>query len=169
MHDRLLCARFRSSAGWRSPEVRRIGAPAGATLRPTDADGQAEIRASAVGTLPAVHVSRRRFEQLVAEALDDLPEDLLEHSDNIVVLVEDAPPAEPGADSLFGVYEGVARTDRGGDAPLLPDRITLFRRALTDACDDEDELYEQIRITLVHEFAHHFGIDDDRLEELGWA
>jgi predicted Zn-dependent protease with MMP-like domain len=123
--------------------------------------------------LRGVHVSRRRFEELIAEALDDLPEDLLEHSENVVVLVEDRPPpdARTGAedDSLFGLYEGVAQTERGFDAPFLPDRITLFRLPLAAACADEDELYDEIRVTLVHEFAHHFGIDDDRLEELGWA
>ena len=129
-----------------------------------------------LGTLRIVHVSRRRFEALVADALDDLPEDLLEHSENVVVLVEDAPPAdafdtEPGAegDTLFGLYEGVAHTERGIDAPFLPDRITLFRLPLAGACADEDELFAEIRVTLVHEFAHHFGIDDDRLDELGWA
>jgi predicted Zn-dependent protease with MMP-like domain len=125
-----------------------------------------------MSTLRAVHVSRRRFEELVGEALDDLPEDLLEHSENVVVLVEDTPSAalgDAGGDALFGLYEGVAQTDRGFDAPFLPDRITLFRLPLAAACADEDELYEEIRVTLVHEFAHHFGIDDERLEELGWA
>ena len=70
---------------------------------------------------------------------------------------------------MFGLYEGVAHTDRGIDAPFLPDRITLFRLPLAAACADEDELFAEIRVTLVHEFAHHFGIDDDRLDELGWA
>jgi predicted Zn-dependent protease with MMP-like domain len=130
-----------------------------------------------------VHVSRRRFEQLVGEALDALPDDLLEHAQNVVVLVEDVPTPEQLADAaahdddeesdddgdLFGLYEGVAHTERGIDPPLLPDRITLFRLALAAACADEDELFEEIRVTLIHEFAHHFGIDDDRLDELGWA
>jgi predicted Zn-dependent protease with MMP-like domain len=120
-----------------------------------------------------VHVSRRRFEQLVADALDDLPESLLGESENVVVIVEDVPTDEQrravGTATLFGLYEGVARTDRGLDAPFLPDRITLFRLALMAVCRDEEELHDQIRVTLVHEFAHHFGIDDDRLDELGWA
>lgn len=119
-----------------------------------------------------VHVTRRRFEQLVSEALDDLPEELLDGSDNVVVIVEDTPTreqrAELAGDDLFGLYEGVALTERI-DAPFLPDKITLFRLPLAAACADEDELYAEIRVTLVHEFAHHFGIDDDRLHELGWA
>jgi predicted Zn-dependent protease with MMP-like domain len=127
-----------------------------------------------------VHVSRRRFEELVAAALDDLPEALLAGSENVAVIVEDQPTAEQraalaardGEDAasggdLFGLYEGVAQTARGIDA-YLPDRITLFRTALGAACADEAPLEEQIHVTLVHEFAHHFGIDDDRLEELGW-
>lgn len=123
-------------------------------------------------TVRVVHVSRRRFEQLVAEALDTLPEALLAHAENVAVVVEERPNARQregaGDDELFGIYEGVALVERGGEA-VLPDRITVFRAPLLDACADEDDLFEQIRVTLVHEFAHHFGIDDDRLEELGWA
>jgi predicted Zn-dependent protease with MMP-like domain len=120
----------------------------------------------------AVHVSRRRFEELVARALDELPEPLLAHTENVVVLVEDEPTAaqraEIGGASIYGLYEGVARIDRGLVAPFLPDRITLFRRTLSASSADEDELFDQIHVTLVHEFAHHFGIDDERLDELGW-
>jgi predicted Zn-dependent protease with MMP-like domain len=129
-----------------------------------------------------VHVSQRRFEQLVGEALDALPDDLLEHAENVVVVTADVPTREQLENSathdesedndggeLFGLYEGVAHTDRGIDPPLIPDRITLFRLPLAAACADEDDLFEEIRVTLIHEFAHHFGIDDDRLDELGWA
>jgi predicted Zn-dependent protease with MMP-like domain len=141
------------------------------------ARGQAEIRPGPrrppAGTFRPVHVTRERFEQMVADALDDLPEALLEHSENVAVIVEDEPTPDQAAVTgdlvLFGLYEGVMQTDRGLDAPFLPDRITLFRNALAAACVDEGELVEQIRVTLVHEFAHHFGIDDDRLEELGWS
>lgn len=123
-----------------------------------------------------MHVTRRRFEQLVADALDELPPELLAHADNVAVLVEDRAPDGGGGGGdgdtagaeLFGLYEGVALVDRGGDG-FLPDRITLYRLPLAAACADEDELVEEIRVTLVHEFAHHFGIDDDRLDELGWA
>jgi len=111
-----------------------------------------------------VHVSRRRFEQLVAEALDSLPPDLLARTENVAVLVTDTPTAGQRAHAtdadLFGLYESDGMT---------PDRITLFRAVLSDACDDEDDLFEEIRVTLVHEFAHHFGIDDSRLDELGWG
>jgi predicted Zn-dependent protease with MMP-like domain len=168
---------FRSTSFWmltRSPTHWRPGR-GDTTTAP--ARGQGELLrarpARVVTTLQRVHVSRRRFESLVAEALDDLPEALLEHSENVVVLVEDTPPADmlgdAEGDTLFGLYEGVAHTDRGLDAPFLPDRITLFRLPLADACADEDALFAEIRVTLVHEFAHHFGIDDDRLDELGWA
>jgi predicted Zn-dependent protease with MMP-like domain len=161
--------------------VRRSGEPARATIRPRSRAVKQKVRARdgcPNGRYVArVHVSRRRFEQLVAEALDDLPEPLLEGSENVVIVVEDAPTRDQieatedaeGIEELFGLYEGVALTDRGFDAPFLPDRITLFRLALINACQDEDQLYEEIRVTLVHEFAHHFGIDDDRLDELGWA
>ena len=108
----------------------------------------------------------------MADALDTLPDELLDDTDNVAVIVEDLPSPEQRhhteGGALFGLYEGVARIDRV-DAPMLPDRITLFRLPLASACGDEDELVEEIRTTLVHEFAHHFGIDDDRLDELGWA
>lgn len=119
-----------------------------------------------------MHVSRRRFEQLVAEALDSLPEPLLAQAENVAVIVEDLPTGEQRGhghgERLFGLYEGVALVDRGTDA-AMPDRITLFRVPLCEACRDEDELFDEIRVTLVHEFAHHFGIDDDMLDELGWS
>jgi predicted Zn-dependent protease with MMP-like domain len=126
-----------------------------------------------------VHVSARRFEELVAEALDSLPHYLLEHTENVAVLAEDRPTPEQlaatGAADLFGLYEGTGTKPTGimprGWAPnpfQLPDRITVFRSALSAASRDETELRARIRDTLVHEFAHHFGIDDDRLDELGW-
>jgi predicted Zn-dependent protease with MMP-like domain len=117
-----------------------------------------------------VHVARDRFEALVAEALDGIPEDLGELMENVAVVVEDDPP-EPG---LLGRYEGVPLTRRGegyggyGHLPM-PDRIAVYRRPICAMCRSEDEVVEQVEITVVHEVAHHFGIDDDRLEELGWA
>jgi predicted Zn-dependent protease with MMP-like domain len=120
-----------------------------------------------------VHVTRRRFEQLVGDALDTLPDELLEAIDNVAIVVEDWPTDAQragGDEELLGLYEGVALTARSvWDPPAIPDRITLFRGPLCDLCVDVDELVEQIRVTVVHELAHHFGIDDDRLEELGWA
>lgn len=112
-----------------------------------------------------IDVAPERFEALVAEALDALPEDLGRRMENVIVRVRDA-----SASGLLGLYEGVPLTERedyGGLA--LPDRITIYRRAICGECDTEDEVVEQVRITVVHEVAHHFGIDDHRLDELGWA
>lgn len=110
----------------------------------------------------------RRFEELVGEALDELPAELLAAMDNVVVLVEDRHPEET---DLLGLYEGVALTERTSDyGGVLPDRITLYRDALVEMCgDDEDELREEVAITVVHEIAHHFGIDDATLHRLGWG
>lgn len=117
-----------------------------------------------------MHVTRRRFEELVGEALDGIPEALGALMDNVVVMVEDDPP-EP---DLLGRYDGVPLTERsegyGGYGHLpLPDRIEIYRRPLCAMCRSEAEVVEQVRVTVVHEVAHHFGIDDDRLDELGWA
>lgn len=121
----------------------------------------------------AVRVSRRRFEELVADALDTIPAELAQAMENVAVIVEDRPSPEQVAehgDDLLGLYEGVALVDRGWfEGGVLPDRILLFREPLCEYAIDEDDLVEQVLITVVHEIAHHFGIDDDRLEELGWA
>ncbi len=115
-----------------------------------------------------MEVSRARFEELVAAALDDVPAELAELIDNCVVLVEDEPPAQDP--QLLGVYDGTPLTERDqGYTMTLPDRITIFRNPLLEMCADEDELVDEVRITVVHEIAHHFGIDDDRLHELGWS
>lgn len=120
----------------------------------------------AVATVPGVDVDPERFEQLVADALDTIPDDLARLMDNVVVVVAER---APGGD-LLGLYEGLPLTERSagyGDL-VLPDRITVYRRAICEMCDTEDEVVEQVTITVVHEVAHHFGIDDDRLAELGW-
>ncbi|MBM9458458.1 metallopeptidase family protein [Nocardioides sp. zg-536] len=116
-----------------------------------------------------VEVSPEEFDALVDAALDEIPDELARLVRNVVVLVEDEPPpGEP--DDLLGLYDGVALTERGGDLlPQLPDRIFLFRGPLQDMCDDVDDLTAEIRITVVHEVAHHFGIDDARLHDLGYA
>jgi len=109
----------------------------------------------------------QRFDELVSDALDLIPPQLAAVMDNVVVLVEDRHPDE---DDLLGLYEGVALTERDSHyAGSLPDTITIYRDALLDVCDGEDEVVEEVKITVVHEIAHHFGIDDDRLHELGWA
>jgi len=114
-----------------------------------------------------VRVDDARFDELVGEALDELPAPLLRAMDNVVVLVEDRHPEEP---ELLGLYEGIALTERTSDyGGVLPDRITLYRGALTEACADEDELREEVAVTVVHEIAHHFGIDEATLHRLGWG
>ncbi|MDW5328598.1 metallopeptidase family protein [Plantactinospora sp. KLBMP9567] len=113
-------------------------------------------------------MSRERFEELVAEALDEVPEELLNLMSNVVILVEDDSP-EDGPE-LLGLYEGHALTSRGWDyAGVLPDRIFIYRRPILRICDTEDDVVDEVAITVVHEIAHHFGIDDGRLHDLGWA
>lgn len=112
-------------------------------------------------------LSAQRFEELVAEALDLIPAELAAAMDNVVVLVEDRNPDEPG---LLGLYEGIALTERDSHyGGVLPDRITVYREALLDICDDEQQLVEEVAVTVVHEVAHHFGIPEHRLHELGWG
>jgi predicted Zn-dependent protease with MMP-like domain len=115
-----------------------------------------------------VEMDPERFEALVNEALDGIPDELAGLVRNVVVLVEPEPPADDP--DLLGLYDGVALTDRHGDMlPELPDRIFIYRGPLLDMCETEEELVEEVRITVVHEVAHHFGIDDARLHELGYA
>jgi predicted Zn-dependent protease with MMP-like domain len=115
-----------------------------------------------------VEMNRDRFSELVSDALDEVPEELLRLMDNVVVLVEDDP--EDDEPELLGLYEGHALTDRGWDyGGVLPDRITIFRNPTLRICDTEDDVVEEVATTVVHEIAHHFGIDDSRLHELGWA
>ena len=114
-------------------------------------------------------VSDEEFDRLVGEALDSIPADLAAAMSNVVVLVEAEPPADEP--ELLGVYEGTPLTERDGwwDAGALPDRITIFRGPLERMCTSADELQEEIAITVVHEVAHHFGIGDAHLHELGWG
>jgi len=115
-----------------------------------------------------VEVTRERFEELVAEALDTIPPGLTDLIDNCVVLVEEEPPADDP--ELLGLYDGTPLTERDSTYTMaVPDRITLFRGPLLDLCEDEEEVVREVRIAVVHEIAHHFGIDDDRLHELGWG
>jgi predicted Zn-dependent protease with MMP-like domain len=109
----------------------------------------------------------RRFDDLVSDALDLIPPELAAAMDNVVVLVEDRHPEDA---ELLGLYEGVALTERDADyAGSLPDAITIYREALLDACESDADVVEEVAITVIHEIAHHFGIDDHRLEELGWS
>lgn len=114
-------------------------------------------------------IKREAFDQLIAEALDLLPAELASLIDNVVLLGGDRgdPP------DLLGLYDGVPLTERGdygrSTEMVMPDRIYLYRLALCEICGDLEELRHELAVTLVHEVAHHFGIEDDRLEELGWG
>ena len=116
-----------------------------------------------------VELSPREFEEAVGAALDEVPPELLRLMDNVVIFIEDEPPPEDP--DLLGVYDGIPLTERGEAwaAGALPDRITIFRGPLQRMCEDRDELLDEIAVTVVHEIAHHFGIDDERLHALGWA
>jgi predicted Zn-dependent protease with MMP-like domain len=115
-----------------------------------------------------IDVDPERFDELVGDALDGIPEELARYMDNVAVVVEDGSPHG----GLLGRYVGVPLTKRdawyGAGGLTMPDRITIFRRPICALCDSEEEVVEQVKITVVHEVAHHFGIDDRRLAELGW-
>jgi predicted Zn-dependent protease with MMP-like domain len=112
-----------------------------------------------------IYVEPARFEEMVAEALDGLPEDLGRLMRNVAVTVEH----NPGPPGLLGLYQGIPLTSRTSQyAGVLPDHITIYRRAICAICRTEPEVADQVRRTVIHEVAHHFGIDDDRLRELGW-
>ena len=120
------------------------------------------------GAMP-VDMSPEDFDALVDRALDGIPDELATLVRNVVVLVEAEPP-EGEPDDLLGLYDGIALTERWGDPMMdLPDRIFVFRNPLLDMCESPEELEEEVRITVVHEIAHHFGIDDARLHDLGYA
>ena len=112
-----------------------------------------------------VDVEPGRFEEMVITALDELPFELGRLMRNVAVTVEH----DPGPPGLLGLYERIPLTSRTSDyAGVLPDRITIYRLAICAICRTEQEVADQVRHTVIHEIAHHFGIDDDRLTELGW-
>jgi len=115
-----------------------------------------------------IDVPPDRFEDLVGDALDGIPEALARLIDNVVVVVEEGRRSGP----LLGRYEGIPLTERNayyGTGPVMPDRVTIFRLPTLAHCRTEDEVVTQVRITVVHEIAHHFGIGDERLHALGWG
>jgi predicted Zn-dependent protease with MMP-like domain len=121
-----------------------------------------------------MELSRGQFEDLVADALDSLPENLGRAMDNVAVLVEDWPTSEQlggRSGTLLGLYEGVALTSRSplSYAGTMPDRITIFQEPISRYARSDEELVELVRTTVIHEVAHHFGISDQRLHELGWS
>ena len=119
-------------------------------------------------------LQQEEFEELVLDAVAELPEELLSHLDNVAILVEQWPSAEQMAehglesrDELMGLYEGIPLTDRAGYNLVLPDKITIFQGPLEAMCSTREEIAAEVQLTVAHEIAHHFGLDDERLEELG--
>lgn len=123
-----------------------------------------------------IEVSPARFAALVSDALDSIPEDIAVRMDNVVVVVDDYAP--PGR--LLGLYEGIPLTERGhygeggmggggSGGMVMPDRITIFRRSICAICKSDQDVIDQVRLTVIHEVGHHFGLSDERLHELGWA
>ncbi|MCG8917655.1 metallopeptidase family protein [Actinokineospora sp. PR83] len=114
-----------------------------------------------------IEMTRQRFEELVADALDLIPPDFAKAMDNVVVLVEDRDRDDP---TLLGLYHGIALTERLSDyGGHLPDRIFIYRDAILDICESEDDVVDEVAVTVVHEIAHHFGVDEETLHELGWG
>jgi predicted Zn-dependent protease with MMP-like domain len=112
-----------------------------------------------------IEVAAARFEEMVVMALDGLPEELGRMMRNVAVTVEH----EPGPPGLLGLYQGIPLTSRTTNyAGALPDRITIYHQAICAICRTPAQVVEQVRRTVIHEVAHHFGIDDARLDELGW-
>lgn len=126
-----------------------------------------------------ISVPPARFEKLVARALDRLPAEFRDHLENVGVVIAEEPepellrelgmdPEDP-EDTLFGLYEGTPLTERFHDDVLLPDRIILYRRPLLEWCESEEEVIDEVRVTVLHEVGHFFGMDEERLEELGYS
>ena len=112
-----------------------------------------------------IEVEPERFEEMVAAALDGLPEDLGRLIANVAVTVQHG----PGPPGLLGLYQGVPLTSRTSQyAGVLPDRITIYQQAICAICNTPDEVVDQVRRTVIHEVGHYFGIGDERLRELGW-
>lgn len=119
----------------------------------------------------SLHMHRREFEAVVDRILDELPDWVIERIDNLIVVVEEHPSQEqdPDGNGLLGIYEGVNLLERSGDYwGAMPDQITIFRQPHLRLGLEGEELEAEIRKTVLHEIAHHIGIDDDRLHELGW-
>ena len=115
-----------------------------------------------------MELQKDAFDDLVSDALDAIPDQLARLMDNVVVLVEDEPPADDP--DLLGLYVGTPLTERGSEYTFhAPDQVFVFRGPLLRMCRDSEELAEEIEITVVHEIAHHFGIDDDQLHAWGWG
>ena len=119
--------------------------------------------------------NEQQFEKLVGEGLNQIPAEIRQLMDNIQIVIEDAPSAElldslgiPAGDTLYGLYEGVPLTERDTEYCAFPDRVTIYRRPLVEDFPEPAALRREVARTVIHEVAHHFGIEDDRLKVLGW-
>ncbi len=115
-----------------------------------------------------VELDAKEFEELVIDALDELPSEISRLMDNVAIFVEDEAPE---GEDLLGLYEGIPLTERTSSyaGAVMPDRISIYRRNILAICDSEDDVRYEVEVTVVHEIAHHFGIDDARLHDLGYA
>ena len=169
---RLIVAERLGIRGRRRPGARRRARRGLRLARPAagvpDRRDRGAGRGAARGVRVSLELTAEEFEKVVVDELDELPDEMVDGLENLVFVVEDRP--EDGTLDLLGEYQGVALTerDRYGFGEL-PDRIVLFREPLLAICDDLDELRDEIHVTLVHEIAHFYGIDDDELHRLGWA
>ncbi|MGO4228463.1 metallopeptidase family protein [Arthrobacter sp. YAF34] len=147
--------------------------PPGLPIVPDRGDGGdgGDGRDAEAGPFP---VSEADFEAAVSDALERIPPELADTMDNVAIFIEDDYTPQPGEDPdtvLLGLYEGVPLTERDSwwDAGSLPDRITIYRQPILDICASREDVIEEVTVTVVHEIAHHFGISDARLHELGWG
>ena len=112
-------------------------------------------------------IGRAEFEDLVAEAIDEVPEPFASALDEVAVVVEERGPADWGP--LYGLYQGIPLSEGPPPSGALPPRISVYMHPLLEQCATEDEIVEQVRITVLHELGHHLGFDEDRLDELGYG
>ena len=118
-----------------------------------------------------IRINRREFQELVREALGDLPDEFAAAMKNVAVVVEEEPSAEdlesvgldPEQDDLYGLYHGVPLPERGPDAPALPDRIAIYRLPILWDCESREQVVAEVRTTVIHELGHYFGLDEDEL------
>ena len=121
-----------------------------------------------------LEMSDDEFDDLVQSAVDSIPQSAIDMMDNVIFFIEDEYeplPGEPKTTEILGLYEGVALTERdlGRASGALPDRITIFKNPTLRACETREDVIREVRVTVMHEVAHHFGIDDDKLHDLGWG
>lgn len=148
--------------------------PPGLPIIPTGPDSPDDGGNGAGHDITPFPMSETDFEAAVNDALDRIPPELAKTMNNVAIFIEDDYTPQPGDDPdtvLLGLYEGVPLTERDSwwDAGSLPDRITIYRQPILDICETREDVIDEVTVTVVHEIAHHFGISDDRLHELGWG